>query len=141
MTRYESVMDYLSIRNVRTLTRLERERAGTTIPIVAAGESIFVTTSPEIEQLVGQWRLLLTEDSEDGEMAQMRFADYRWRNKWFVPEERGAGLRRDLRGDRGRGRPPPFHPENQALAPSLPTSCRGGVICCTQRSRTSTPTE
>ena len=82
MTRYESVMDYLSIRNARTLTRLERERAGTTVPIIAAGGNAFVTTSPAIEQLVGQWRLLLTEDSEDGDMAQMRFADYAWRNRF-----------------------------------------------------------
>ncbi len=56
VTRHESVMSYLSTRNARTLTRLERERAGTTIPIVAAGGSVFVTTSPEIEQLVGQCR-------------------------------------------------------------------------------------
>jgi len=85
MTRYESVMGYLSIRNARTLTRLERERAGTTVPVVAAGANVFVATSPEIEQLVGGWRLLLTEDSEEGEMAQMRFADYAWRNRFGVP--------------------------------------------------------
>ena len=107
MTRYESVMSYLSTRNARTFTRLERERAGITVPIVAAGESVFVTTSPEIEQLVGQWRLLLTEDSEDGDMAQMRFADYAWRNRFGVPSKAALVFAEivgeiDIEGDRRR---------------------------------------
>lgn len=89
LARYESLMSYLQIRAGRIRPRAERERTGVCFSLRALDGRRFLAepfeTAMELEaDSFSRW--LLTEDSPDGDEAQMAFPDYSHRDKHWVPK-------------------------------------------------------
>ncbi len=91
LSRYESVLSYLDIRNQRTLPRSERERAGFMVSLRYLGNDVFelMSTSEAAQRAIEHFNYcILSEDSEEGEQAHMSFSDYSWGAFWNPPKKK-----------------------------------------------------
>jgi predicted RecB family nuclease len=86
IVRYESIVECLSLRALRTLPGNERETRGIAFSLRAAGDNSFsvMSNNGELLQEGGSW--LLSEDTPEGERAQMTFPDFYYRDKPFMPK-------------------------------------------------------
>ncbi|MDP2872828.1 MAG: AAA domain-containing protein [Bacillota bacterium] len=90
IARYESMLSYLEVRAGRALPRAGRELSGQCLRLRAASEANWFEAEPhdgavEFEpDSYGRW--LLTEDSWEGEQAQLAFPDQRYPYWTYVPK-------------------------------------------------------
>lgn len=89
IARYESMLSYLEVRAGRALPPAERELGQHTLRLVALGPSRFAAepagTAAELEP-GDRNRWLLTEDTWEGEQAQLAFPDQRYASGTWVPK-------------------------------------------------------
>lgn len=88
IARYESTLSYLEVRAGRALPRAERELGRHSLRLLALGAHLFAAepgeSAVELEpDPLLRW--LLTEDTWEGEQAQLAFPDQRYPNGRWVP--------------------------------------------------------
>ncbi|MBF0289981.1 MAG: AAA family ATPase [SAR324 cluster bacterium] len=91
LSRYESVLSYLDIRNQRTLPRTEREKAGFMVSLVYQGNDLFemISVNDAAQRAIERFHsCILSEDSVAGEQAHMSFSDYSWGPFWKPPKKK-----------------------------------------------------
>ncbi|WP_041638261.1 bifunctional RecB family nuclease/DEAD/DEAH box helicase [Anoxybacillus flavithermus] len=87
MTRYETLLNYLEIRQQRALPLEERLENGTTLYLTYLGSYRFRLNNVQVAQEIDEkasW--ILTEKSYEGELTQNTFYDYKYRNVWYEPK-------------------------------------------------------
>jgi DNA replication ATP-dependent helicase Dna2 len=87
VTRYETLLSYLEIRNARALPLNEREENGTTLNLTYLGGNLFRLNNIQITfelESVGNW--IITEYNFAGELTHLNFYDYRYRDVGYPPK-------------------------------------------------------
>jgi len=115
ITRYEVIMNCLSVREMRTLPRNEREYNGIAFSLTSTGEVKSVKGSIEARFSLKEtenlrnldpaqiWSWILSEDITQGEKDHMSFPDYFYRNMPAVPGNKAlyvAHIKDDIESDK-----------------------------------------
>ncbi|WP_154663455.1 bifunctional RecB family nuclease/DEAD/DEAH box helicase [Neobacillus dielmonensis] len=87
-TRYETLLSYLEIRSARALSLKEKEEAGTTLHLTYVDDGLFRLHNSQVAaELETRDAWIITEKNAAGELEQLKFNDYRYRNVMYPPKK------------------------------------------------------
>jgi hypothetical protein len=88
ISRHESILGYLGVRERRLAPLVERLQEGETIRLTFLGEDRFGVDPAQVDARIDvdtfpKW--IVTEESEDGNLARLSFDDYFWKDRPYPP--------------------------------------------------------